>query len=304
MATNPLRADPSRTAGVRRRWLADTRARLARLRSAVWQLVAVEDAFALRPPSGPLANDRWKFATDPDKLKAFRAWLQQQIDAGVLEVDGSGDPWTAQYVSSAYRQGVLRSYGDVRKEALAESVEGYAGSRAEFLRSSFGGGQRLSKVQALATRSYEDLKAVTSSMAAGMNRVLAEGLANGKGPREVASDLVGVMDGQPRSRALLIAKTELSYAQAEGQLDGFEDLGVEEVGLDAEWLTSGLPNVCAECAAMQGVVMPISEARGMIPLHPGCACAWTASLRDRPEKGQVRGKAAAAAVAKAKGEED
>jgi SPP1 gp7 family putative phage head morphogenesis protein len=80
--------------------------------------------------------------------------------------------------------------------------------------------------------------------------------------------------GLARTRANMIARTETIYAHAEGQLDSFEELNIREVGVMAEWLTAGDEDVCLECEALEGTVMTIEEARGLLPRHPNCRCAW------------------------------
>lgn len=78
-----------------------------------------------------------------------------------------------------------------------------------------------------------------------------------------------------------------SRAYAEGQLEALEQLGVAEVGVEVEWLVSGLgstkagyPSPCPQCAPMAGKVFKIAEARGLIPLHPRCKCAWAPHVGD------------------------
>ena len=47
----------------------------------------------------------------------------------------------------------------------------------------------------------------------------------------------------------------------------FEALGVEELGVAVEWATAGDEAVCELCEALEGVVLKIEEARGMLPRH-------------------------------------
>lgn len=63
-------------------------------------------------------------------------------------------------------------------------------------------------------------------------------------------------------------------AHAEGQLDSFKTLGVEEVGVAVEWATANDDKVCPKCQSLEGIVLKIDEARGLLPRHPGCRCAW------------------------------
>jgi SPP1 gp7 family putative phage head morphogenesis protein len=102
---------------------------------------------------------------------------------------------------------------------------------------------------------------------------LTDGLVQGKGPREIARDLNAQTD-MGQERALTIARTEIIRAHAEGQLTALEDLGVEEVGVTVEWMITDDEALCPKCAAMQGVILKLSEAHGLIPAHPNCRCAF------------------------------
>ena len=77
-----------------------------------------------------------------------------------------------------------------------------------------------------------------------------------------------------------------------------ELLGVEEVGIAVEWSTSGLgatalgnPSPCKLCEALQGIVMTIREARGLLPRHPRCLCGFIPANVGEDTKEQKRSKA-------------
>jgi hypothetical protein len=93
-----------------------------------------------------------------------------------------------------------------------------------------------------------------------------------------------------------LARTEIIHAHAEGQLDAFELLKVEGVQVLAEWSTAGDEIVCELCSDLEGVVMTIKEARGSLPRHPNCRCAWVPADKKLIESGQKRGKAKDLAV--------
>jgi SPP1 gp7 family putative phage head morphogenesis protein len=200
--------------------------------------------------------------------------LQGQIDAGILSVDATGKPWTAQYVTSAHKQGLVRAYVDTRPRAAAKSMDFYQGSKKEFLRSAFMQPEMLSKIELLSTRAFEDLKDVTTTMSAQMNRILSDGLSHGESPEAISRKMSKQIGKLNRTRARTIARTEIINAHAEGQLDGFEELGVKELGLRAEWSTAGDDVVCLQCLAMEGRIFTVKQARGLIPYHPNCRCAW------------------------------
>lgn len=234
-------------------------------------------------------NTRWQFNNDPEKIRAFQAWLAQQIKT-TLTGQSQEDLWN-KYIQAGYAKGAGRSFDDVRKAQKATAIgdqgklDFYNGTREQFLRSSFAQPVSIEKVQLLAGRAFDELENVTDDMSNRMSRTLTDGLTQGKSPHDIADDLVDAVDIST-TRARRIANTEIIRAHAEGQLTSLEQMGVEEVGVAVEWSTSGLDTVdkrgnpispCARCKAMQGVVLKISEARGMIPLHPECKCCFLPS---------------------------
>ena len=345
--SNPLKADPTRTATLRRTFERDLSKRFLKLKSLILRLLVLEDAFALRPINrlggdnagsritgitgaiertrqggggtnnrnsqsgtngssterpphsnasspttanegdriGPqqdsatwLLNTRWKFLSDSQKVDAFQGWLQTQIDAQVFEgivKEKIVDAYWTEYARQGYLKGAGRAFDDVRRPALSSNLDFFAGTRDEFLRQSFGRPVAVDKVKLLAGRVFTDLKGVTEQMATQMSRTLTDGLVRGQGMREVARDMNKTIDKIGRKRAMTIARTETIRAHAEGQLDALEQLGVEELGVQVEWSVSGIGTTargnlspCELCAPLDGVVMKITEARGLLPRHP------------------------------------
>lgn len=290
---NPFKSDPSRTAMIRRAWVADTNRRFAIVRKAVWKYMAVDNELDLDRPT---ANALFKFETVLAKLKRFRQWLTNQVKAGILEESPiTGEPkgqkpWMYKYVDSAYKKGLVRSYIEDHKPELGQKMPHYEGRKEQFLASAFSRPERVSKLQLLYTRSYEDLKGVTDTMATQLSRTLASGMAHGQGPMEIARTMNKQIVGLTKRRARVIARTETIFAHAEGQLDGMEDLGVEEVLADVEISTADDSLVCPMCKGLIGKVFTLEEARGIIPVHPSCRCSWSPVIRlpGGLEKGKSR----------------
>lgn len=274
---NPLKTDPTRTSLIRRKMVAELRKRFRRLKAAIRDFIDSKDALGLKEKElglATLAREReFAFRTDPQKLEAFNAWLKEQIEAEILSVPPGTSSVTGQFIESAFKKGQLNAYLSSKEAAMLEEAFGQQTQEA-FLRSAFGQPETLSKVQLLATRSFEDLKGVTTTMASQMNQILAQGMIEGKGAAEIAAEMVERIDSLVETRAITIARTEIVAAHSEGQLDAFEKLGVEELGVKVEWSTAQDDRVCPECEQMEGKVFTIDEARGLIPLHPNCRCAW------------------------------
>lgn len=274
---NPLRMDPSRTTLIRRQFMAEMMRRMRELKAEIWQWLVVDDELGLtaQPRFRVNVNARsYEFLTSDRKLETFNEWLQTMIDGKVLGVAKGQDAWTAKYVSSAWRQGLNRAYIQSQKGKLGKSLDFMEGTKAQFLRQAFNQPELMSKVKLLGTRSFNDMEGLTRAMKTDLNRILADGLVNGRSARKVARDMYERIDGLTKGRALTIARTEIIHAQAEGQLDGMENLGYSSVTAEMEWSDSGDTLVCPRCAAMSGKTFTIDEARGMIPLHPNCRCAW------------------------------
>lgn len=275
---------------IRKQFLAEVQRRFKALIADINTLVLVEDAFGLvvREATKLNLNARWEFRTSDEKVAAYKQWFRQQVDAKILSVDrDSQNPWTNIYVHSAYRQGAVRAFEEVNREALSDKQQQYEGSKQQFLRDAFNQPEAVSKIRLLSTRTFEDLKGVTDQMATQMNRVLSDAIAHGKHPRKIARELseraeVGM------SRAKTIARTEIIHAHSEGQLDSYERLGVDELGVQVEFSTAGDKRVCERCQHLEGTVRTVEKARGVIPVHPNCRCAWVPYLGESITKSRAR----------------
>lgn len=275
------RSDPTRTTILRRRFIRQMRKRFLIIQRLIRALIIEDDALGLVPEQpfffnvhSGVGRQAWRFQTDPQKMESFRRWLVNQIDQNILTTDALGLPWTAEFMEAAYEKGVNRAFTDSRGVASQESLDFFEGSKTEFLRAFALNPANIAKIGLLTTRSFEELRGVTAAMSQQLNRELALGLAAGHNPRRIARNMVRRIQGLTKTRAEVIARTETIAAHAEGQLDAFEALGVQEVGILAEFRTAGDDRVCPQCNALEGALFTIQEARGIIPRHPNCRCAF------------------------------
>ncbi len=297
------RKDPTRTTLLRRKFIADMTRRFKKVSKAIQELVVDDDAFGLVKgnlitfensesliKNQQVPNQAWRFQSNPQKVGSYRRWLKSQINTEILVFEGAfAKPWTAPYIESAYRKGVLRAFTDTHAEELAESVDFFEGSKAQFLQQAFSAPVPQTKIELLYQRAFTELEGVTAAMDQQMSRILSTGLVRGDGPRKIARALRDNVSKMTKTRAIVIARTEIVRAHAEGQLDGFEILGIEKVGVQVEWLTAGDDRVCQQCEELEGAIFTIEEARDLIPRHPNCRCAWIPADSKRPEQGQHRG---------------
>ena len=268
-----LKRDPTRTTALRKRFSVDMRKRFLVIRRAVLSHVYIDDAYGLEPETtGLVGNVReFEFLTDAGKVRQFRAWLQEQINTGVLSVEPGleSTPWLSTYVESAYKKGVVRAYVDAK---------GFDADEQAFFLDAFSSRSGLAKIELVSTRAFEGLKGITHAMSNDMSRIFADGLAHGRSPRVVAKELADSVAGITKKRALVLARTEIVNAHSEGQLDSFEKLGVETLGVDVEFSTAGDGRVCQVCASLEGQTFTTKTARGVIPVHPNCRCAWIPAI--------------------------
>lgn len=230
----------------------------------------------------PTSNTKWAFTSNSVKLAEFNTWLRSKFKAHLLTDD---QYWKA-YIAEGFAKGAGRAFDDTKKkQKLIDEAQGklsyYEGTKDQFLKSTFGNSVSKETLEILVSRVYTDLEGVTEAMAAAMTRTLADGLVAGSNPNDIAQNLVKNVDGIGINRATTLARTEIIRAHAEGQLAALEAMGVEDVGVMVEWSVSGLgttkkgnPSPCPKCAPMKGTVLKVSEAKGMIPRHPNCMCAW------------------------------
>lgn len=282
---NPLRADPTQTALLRRAFIRDMRARFMAFRRDVLAYANLLLADASEITTNVTANARFVFATVASKITAFRRWLTRRVADGILSADPqTGDPvgkrpWFYKFINSAYRSGLVKAFIAGNRASLKRKMPYYAGTREQFLATSFDAAERTDKLQLLYTRAYENLRGVTSAMAAQMSTVLTDGMANGQPPMKIARDLAKTVSGIEKKRARTIARTETIHAHAEGALNGLEDLGYDEVAADVEFSDAGDNGVCPKCKKLNGQIYTIDAARGVIPVHPNCRCTWLPVVR-------------------------
>lgn len=291
--------DPTQTATLRRLFAREITRRFVILRQRVNRLLVEDDALGLIPNVIPFllnARKEWIGFTPESQLDKFKEWVKRQLGDLVFGTDDEST-WR-KYVEAGFLKGANRAFDDVMRNRKAKlALEGrldfYEGTREQFLRSAFGRPVAVEKVKLLASRVLTELHGVTDTMATVMSRTLVDGLVAGSSPRDIARDINKVVD-VGRKRAEVIARTEIVRAHSEGQLEALEQLGVTEVGVAVEWsITTGKngrpdAKVCPACRALKGIVLKVTEARGMLPRHPNCRCAWIPANVGEDHRGQKR----------------
>ena len=235
LALSPLKNDPSRTVTLRRSFWAALRKRYNVVKALVKAEVVDNDAFGLGATNAfasnlSVRNAYWGHLTVEEQVDAFMVWLNGHVDNEIMSVD-----WHKGFIESAYKKGVVRAFLDSKKgKKFLQSTPFFEGSAQQFVEIAFGQTETISTLSVVFGQSYESLKNINASMAVQIRKTLADHLLRGSSIQEVSKALYDNIDTFSVKRARLFAQTEIIRAHAEGQLDSFSVLGVEEHGALAQ----------------------------------------------------------------------
>jgi SPP1 gp7 family putative phage head morphogenesis protein len=259
--------DPTRTSVLRGRYASKLRGRFGAINTEIRDGIRSRDVLGLRddgllsaqanplPSQFPRRRDR--------QIEAFDAWLQRQMDNEVLETIG---PKHNQFVRTSYERGLAHADREARKIGLDIPNRDVATVINRPI--------HREELQLIYTRDYSELEGITQAVSQQSSRTLAEGLAAGENPRDIARRLTDRVDAIGKTRATTLARTSVIDTFNSAALNRYEELGAEGVSVKAEHQTAGDRRVCAECRSLAGTVYTIQEAKGRIPVHPRCRCAW------------------------------
>lgn len=275
LRTFARRKDPTNTQRIRVRFEKEVNRRFADIKRLIRKALLTDDVFGLQVRTNAAVSPgarAFEFLRLDEKVPAFMEWLKAAEDQAIFSVtpgtsitQATKKSWANLYIESAYQKGMAQAAANLRGQGVPVADT--------WLDSAFFRPVHADRVGLIYTRTYSDLVGVTDQMDTIISRVLARGIGEGRNPRDIARDLAKQVDIS-RSRARTIARTEVISAHAEASLNSYKEAGVEGVQVQAEWSTAGDDAVCPECEAMEGKEFDIDDARGLIPLHPNCRCAF------------------------------
>jgi len=295
-APSPLkRRDPTGTTTLRASFVAEVRRRIRSIKRDVIESIVEDDVLGLKVDrsdgfrNASPGKQAFAFETSAEKHDLFMEWLEKQTDISLLQPEG----WTDEWIESAYKKGVVDSFIEMKRgDLFTGKAAGFNGvTKEEFARQSFAMPVHRDALELIFTRVYKNLEGIDDAMDLSISQILANGLVEGRNPRELARQITKTIDTIGRNRATIMARTEVVRAHAEATLNNYESFGVYEVKVLAEWSTAGDDRVCPICLPMEGIVVPTKEARGLLPRHAQCRCSWVPALADEHETGQKRGAA-------------
>ena len=134
------------------------------------------------------------------------------------------------------------------------------------------------------TSNYDDFlvgakeisKNIDSETSALIYDELYKGIEELESMDDLAVRVSKVYDGCSQSRALTIARTETLRSFNTSTIDSYKVAKIKK----AQWLTANDERTCSICIGLNGLVMPVDEARSNLPQHPSCRCTWICCVGD------------------------
>lgn len=286
-------ADPTKTNVLRANFVKDMNRRFNKIKKLIFTAVVTNDVFGLNPKiqaNTGLPKKAFQFSTNPEKVEKFMGWLNRQVEQELLTVEfrsqlgtASQAPWTNMYISDSYKRGADRAAYEAKKAKMpgAQTMAERGGINAVM-----GTPMHMDRLGMLYTRTFSELKGITTAMDTQISKVLAQGIADGDSPAAIARKLNKTIGGgldlvtktkagitrtiPAQVRAQTLARTEVIRAHHAATIQEYRNFGMAGVKVQAEWSTSGDDRVCPECASLEGKVYTLDEIEGLIPLHPNC----------------------------------
>jgi len=281
------RRDPTGTLAVRQRFWRELEGRLRTLKRLITQAVTERDVLGIGTVSVGSISAAAMQPHDPDAphpgimgpptsgrtVTTFQRWVDAALEQTLLG-KGSLGAWLEPHVKAAYRLGAERA------GQLAGVTPTYDPDRVEVL-------QRLAVVELQGIMEVISQKAV---------RAVGEGMLTNQRAPFIGRAINQVVDRIGLVRGRMLTDTFSVRAHAEATLDVFVQANVKKVGLipeylkpirlgdagEVEVLTAGDDDVCEECEDISdNGPYDLDEARGLIPAHPRCRCAFVPFFDER-----------------------
>ncbi len=288
--------DPTKTAAIRKKWISQFRKRFRKLKGRI-------NRFLLDSDKSLAINSVYQFDSDPEKVKEFLAWLQQQIDLIIFDnVTNPNLMWQNVYISQAYEKGVQKAKQEIQRQAevtalllllrfdstVSEMTQPFSQGFNFINQPIYSDVARMSY-----SKNFSALQGVTGELQKQISRILFDGMQTEKSTTEIAKLINDRVDKIGLSRSKLIANTETVLAFNLAKITETE-LMAKKINVPAkvEWITKGDERVRTSHAYRNRKIYSTKRARTLLG-EPNCRCKVVPYFKklDSPEARRERSQA-------------
>lgn len=279
-------ADPTLTETLRSAFVNQVDQRTRRLKTMASDALVKHDMFAV----GKMTAQTVAFNQNSDKLQAFADWLHLAFDATLLEQKGG---WVGAYVGGGYKKGLDHARretgqvvdidpkrGNTFSVKAAIELQGIAAATEQHMNRVFAQGvvannlssdiaaQLIGKIDSIAIKRallLVDHSVVNAHAEASLDAMESLGITHVK----LRGETCFVRDALEPSEKKEVA--ELNKEHSSIRAPKRKPQNWKQY---VRFRTAGDFKVCPICDELEDNVYLIKEARGLIPVHPECRCAF------------------------------
>jgi SPP1 gp7 family putative phage head morphogenesis protein len=245
------------------------------------------------------APDVFRFQTRDENIDNFVAWFRDKLRRGLLEPKAvreveNGEHWTGELLRLTYAQAWQQARNRLRQEGVAVgSLPGSDRDDGDLITALGSMPVPRQTLREVYLRTYQNLQSIESDMTEVVRSTLLEGLRDGINPKEMARNLTDEIESLQKTRAEMLARTEVVQAYTASSIDRYREAGVSAV-TQVERADASDSRVCPICEALDGRITPMSEIETATftfepgeddppslageyavapPSHPACRCA-------------------------------
>jgi hypothetical protein len=281
------RRDPTRTLDLRRKFIRTLEKRWKRISRLVTEAVATQDMFGLSLAN---AHALQIVAMSSGRVPAFQQWIDAALADTILGMDR--ELWIGGFIREAYQRGWTAATLQVGRD-LPLNID-----RADII----------------TKLTIAELQGVIEAFSQRAVRAFSDGLMSHLPPATVARSIRKEVDKVGIVRSRMTVQTMIVRTNGEAALDAFQSAGRTHVdvlpetmpspgrmhairdakarsrrsrrrGVRSEFvevLTAGDDDVCTICQDIsESGPYAIADARGLIPAHPNCRCAFVPAYDKR-----------------------